>query len=118
MEFKDLWDLESALQVLGHKTVDSKLWAEAVEWLLHYGPPEIRQLLLDASETAMHTAFPELKPSHYTHDGQPCYDVNALARSMGVEEKVILEILKQKEQDKNRDRAWNDLTEKGKHIIH
>jgi hypothetical protein len=37
---------------------------------------------------------------------------------MGVEEKVILEILKQKEQDKNRDRAWNDLTEKGKHIIH
>ena len=30
MEFKELWDLDSAMQVLAHDTVDSKIWAEAV----------------------------------------------------------------------------------------
>ena len=41
MDFKDEWDLDTALKVVQNKTVDSKLWAEAVEWLLLYGPPEI-----------------------------------------------------------------------------
>ena len=39
MQAKDLWDLESAMKVLTHDSVDSKLWAEAVEWLILYGPP-------------------------------------------------------------------------------
>jgi len=103
MEFKDLWDLESAMQVLEHKTVDSKLWAEAVEWLLHYGPAEIRQMLLDASEIATGTTFPDLKPTHYTPDGQPCYDIGALAKTLGITENQTREILRRKEQEENKD---------------
>ncbi len=97
MEFKKLWDLESAMKVLEHDTVDSKLWAEAVEWLIVYGPPEIRQLLLDASFTATNSSFPELKPSHYSSDGQPVYDVQALAQTLGMSEEDIRKILTKKE---------------------
>lgn len=107
MEFKDLWDLKSALEVLEHKTVDSKLWAEAVEWLLQYGPPEIRQLLLDASEIATGTTFPELKPSHYTPDGQPYYDISALAETLGITENQTREILRKKEQGENEEQISN-----------
>ena len=32
MDFKDYWNLDTAMQILQNKTVDSKLWAEAVEW--------------------------------------------------------------------------------------
>jgi len=103
MEFKDLWDLKSALQVLEHKTVDSKLWSEAVEWLIQYGPPEIRQLLLDASEIATGTTFPELKPSHYTSDGQPCYDISGLAETLGITEEQTRDILRRKEQGQNEE---------------
>ncbi len=103
MEFKDLWDLESAMQILEHKTVDSKLWAEAVEWLLHYGPPEIRQMLLEASEIATGTTFPELKPTHYTPDGQPCYDISALAKTLDITEEQTREILRRKEQKEDED---------------
>jgi hypothetical protein len=110
MKFKDLWDLESAMQVLGHKTVDAKLWAEAVEWLLQYGPPEIRQLLLDASEIATGTAFPEMKPTHYTPEGQPCYDISALAKSLGITEEQTRDILRQKKQKEGGDQvAESDL---------
>lgn len=99
MEFKTLWDLESAMKVLESDSVDSKLWAEAVEWLLIYGPPEIQQLLIDASLTATRNSFPELKPSHYTADGQPVYDVSALAKSLNVEEAEVREILSRKSSD-------------------
>ena len=103
MEFKDLWDLKSAMQVLEHKTVDSKLWAEAVEWLLHYGPPEIRQMLLEASEIATGTTFPDLKPTHYTPDGQPCYDIGALAETLGITEEQTRDILRKKEQKEDEE---------------
>ena len=49
--FAQQWTLESALAVLEHPTVDSKLWAEAVEWLLVYGPPEVRELLTAVRDT-------------------------------------------------------------------
>jgi len=101
MEFKNLWDLESALQVLVNKSVDAKLWAEAVEWLLHYGPSEIRQLLLDASEIATGTVFPALKPSHYTADGQPYYEIQSLAEALGLTKEQAREILHRKEQEKD-----------------
>ena len=32
--FKQEWTVDSAMEILQHPTVDSKLWAEAVEWLL------------------------------------------------------------------------------------
>ncbi len=98
MESKDLWDLESAMKVLTHDSVDSKLWAEAVEWLIVYGPPEIRQLLIDASMMATNSSFPHLKPTYYTPDGQACYDVAELAQTLGIEEEEAKRILKEKEE--------------------
>ena len=84
--FAQEWTLESALAVLNHPTVDSKLWAEAVEWLLVYGPPEVRELLTAASGHATRASFPELKPQGYGPDGSPCYDIADLARSLGISE--------------------------------
>ncbi|MBU1564068.1 MAG: hypothetical protein KJ630_00400 [Proteobacteria bacterium] len=99
MEFKDLWDLESAMKILTHETVDGKVWAEAVKWLILHGPVEIRQLLLDASSLATSTSFPGLKPSYYTSDGQPFYDIKDLAKSLDITEIDIRELLKQKESE-------------------
>ena len=101
MKYKELWDLESAMQVLQHKTVDAKLWSEAVEWLLLHGPQEIKQLLLDASEIATGTAFPDLKPSQYTPEGQPYYDISALAKTLGLTEDQTREILQKKDMEQN-----------------
>ncbi len=97
MQFKELWDLESPMKVLEHDTVDSKLWAEAVEWLMLYGPPEIQDLLIEASTTATNSSFPGLTPSHYTASGQPVYDVRALADTLGVSEDEVKKILEDKE---------------------
>jgi hypothetical protein len=97
MEFKDLWDLESAMKVLAHETADSEVWAEAVKWLILHGPPEIRQLLVEASTLATSTSFPELKPSHYTVDGQPYYHIEDLAKSLGMTEQEVRDLLRQKE---------------------
>ena len=108
--FAQQWTLESALAVLNHPTVDSKLWAEAVEWLLVYGPPEVRELLTAASghatrrpiwrATARHAtraSFPELKPQGYGPDGSPCYDIADLARSLGISEEEARRQLAEKE---------------------
>ena len=93
MSFKDEWNLESALKVLQHPTVDSQLWAEAVEWLLLFGPPSIQKILLDASQTATELEFPDLKPAHYTDDGMPVYDLARLAGVLGVAEEEVQEII-------------------------
>lgn len=97
MEFKDQWDLDTALKIVQNKAVDSKLWAEAVEWLLMYGPPEIVSVLLQASGFATDQCFPEIQPS-YTHDGTPVYDAADLAKSLGMPEEDVVKILKDKEQ--------------------
>ncbi len=91
MNFKDHWDLDTAMEILQNKTVDSKLWAEAVEWLLLYGPPEIVALLLKASSQATDTTFPELQPLTYTQDGQPFYDVKEIAATLGISEDEVRE---------------------------
>lgn len=96
MSFKDDWDLESALRVLQHPTVDAKLWADAVEWLLKYGPPTIKKILLDASENATQAEFPDFKPSSYTSDGQPMYNIEKLAGILGISEKEVQEIITKK----------------------
>ncbi|SDP19072.1 hypothetical protein [Desulforhopalus singaporensis] len=96
MEHKDLWDLESAMKVLSHPTVDSKLWAEAVEWLIVNGPPEIKKMLLKASAAATASSFPDLKPVDFTPDGEPVYDIKALARELNISEEEVQKILAEK----------------------
>jgi len=95
--FKQEWTVESAMEILHHPTVDSQVWASAVEWLLMYGPPEIRELLQQASAHAMGTQFPELKPQRYGPDGSPCYDLAELARTLGISEDEARELLRDKE---------------------
>ncbi len=108
MEFKDLWDLESAMKVLSHDTVDSKLWAEAVEWLIINGPPEIKELLLSASNSAMQSSFPGLEPSSFTIDGRPCYNIRSLADSLGVSADEVHRILREKSREHGIDYVVED----------
>lgn len=97
-DFKKEWTLESAMKVLEHPTVDSKLWAEAVEWLLLYGPPEIREMLKQASSYATTTEFPDLKPESYTPDGEPVYSISGIAKELGISEEDAAELIRRKEE--------------------
>jgi hypothetical protein len=99
MDIKDQWSEETALQVLQNPTVDSKLWAEAVEWLILFGPEEVRNLLLQSSGTATSQCFPELKAAGYAPDGQPCYSVAEIADSLQISEKDAKEIIARKQEE-------------------
>lgn len=96
MSSQDLWDVKSALQIITNPTVDSKLWAEAIEWLLLNGPSEIKKVLLDASKSATLTTFPELSP-HLGPGGEPFYDVGKLAKSLNIDEKEAKRLIEEKE---------------------
>ena len=85
-DFQQQWTLETAMEILQHPTVESKIWAEAVEWLLIYGPPEIQELLRQASGHATRERFPELQPQGYAPDGTPCYDISQLAEVLDISE--------------------------------
>jgi hypothetical protein len=85
--FSKQWTVEGAMRILAHPTVDSRLWAEAVEWLFLYGPPEMRALLREASGYAVSKEFPDLKVAGMTGDGEPVYSISALARALGITEK-------------------------------
>ena len=108
MKFKEIWDLKTAMQILGDATADPETWAEAVEWLMLYGPTSIKEMLLHASLTATTSTFPDLKPSHFTSDGQPCYNVSELARHLGIGEEEAQAILKKKEQEHNVQEFFNE----------
>lgn len=101
MSFKDEWNLEIALKILQHPTVDSQLWSEAAEWLLRYGPPSIQKILLNASQAATELQFPDLKPSHYTADGMPVYDTARLADILGIAEGEVRSIINEKGLDED-----------------
>ena len=103
MNFKKIWDTDTAMQILASPTVDSETWAEAVEWLLLNGPKEIRKTLLEASMSATLSSFPELKPSHYTEGGHPVYKVKDLAEALGITEDEARVILAQKVGPSNLD---------------
>lgn len=96
--FKQEWNLETALEILQHPTVDSQIWAEAVEWLLIYGPPEIKELLTQASGHAAAASFPELEPLGYDRDGNPCYSLSQLAEALGISEEEAAATLAEKEE--------------------
>lgn len=90
--------MTGALQILAHPTVDSQLWAEAVEWLLLYGPPEIRALLKEASGYAAGLEFPDLKVAGMTGAGEPVYSIAALARALAISEEEAASRLARQEQ--------------------
>lgn len=83
-DFKQEWDLPMALAVLANPEVDSATWSAAVKWLLFYGPPELRELIGQASHFATSEHFPQLKPVGYDETGAPCYDKQELATVFGL----------------------------------
>ena len=88
--FRNEWDLSMALEVLHSENVDGKVWAEAVKWLLLFGPPAIREVISQASSMATGESFPELAPTGYTDQGEPLYDIKKLAESLGMSEEEAL----------------------------
>jgi len=106
--FKQQWSLESAMEILQHPTVDSEIWSQAVEWLLIYGPPEVQDLLQQASGHATRENFPELQPQRYGPDGSPCYDIADLARSLGLSEEETRAQLAEKEEKHGIQHGFSD----------
>lgn len=96
--FQQEWDEAMAMAVLENPTVDSKIWSEAVEWLLLFGPSHIKELLTQASETAAQSCFPELTATSFSPDGQPLYDISQLAKALGISEEETKQRLQEKEQ--------------------
>ncbi|MEW6501311.1 MAG: hypothetical protein ACOY8P_02605 [Thermodesulfobacteriota bacterium] len=92
-DFKHEWDTAMALEVLQSPNVDGATWAEAVKWLLFYGPPELRALINAASHFATSEHFPELMPTGYDETGTPCYDRQELAAAVGVSEEKLAQRL-------------------------
>ena len=97
--FKEQWNLAMALEVLESETVDSETWSEAAKWLMLYGPPELQEVLRQASGLAIKSCFPELEPEHYTESGDPCYDVDKVAEALGVSREEAMEKLAEMEND-------------------
>lgn len=98
MEFEKEWTVESAMEILRHPTVDSRIWAEAVEWLLLYGPPEIQEMLNQASSYATGSEFPGLRPQGFTEEGELVYSIAEVAAALGISEEEAAEILAEKQQ--------------------
>lgn len=79
-----------------------------------FGPPEIKDLLLKASGIATETYFPELKPIYHSPEGEPYYDVAALARALGISEEDAQEIIRKKE----REHQMHHLASGGSDTVH
>ena len=97
-DFKQEWTLESAMEILQHPTVDSKIWAEAVEWLMLYGPPEVSEMLKAASGYATSKEFPDLKPQGFDENGDPVYSVSEVAKTLQISEEEAAEIIAAKQE--------------------
>lgn len=96
MSLKDQWDLETALKILQHPTIDAQTWAEAVEWLLKFGPNSIKKILIEASNTATEIQFPDIKAAYYTSEGQPVYDIEGLSKILGIPEEDVEDMINRK----------------------
>ena len=95
--FRESWDVEHALYIMQHPTVDAQIWAAAVEWLLLYGPEDVRDKLLSASMYATAAQFPDLKAIGCTPDGELCYDISEMAAALGIDVAEAQEMLREKE---------------------
>ena len=91
ISFKEQWNLEMALDVLKNKSVDSETWSDAAKWILLYGPPGLQHIMKKASSIAMNSCFPELEPERYTESGEPCYDIEKIAATLGVTKQEALQ---------------------------
>lgn len=85
------------MKILRHPTVDSWIWAEAVEWLLMYGPPEIQEQLGVAAGYATGKEFPDLKPKGCTREGELVYSVAEIAHALGISEEEAAEVIAEKQ---------------------
>ena len=85
-DFRKQWDIEMAMEVLGSQNVDGDLWSEAAKWLLLYGPPQIKEMLGQASNFAFIEYFPQLQAKGYDDNGQPFYDLADIAETLGIDE--------------------------------
>lgn len=92
-DWKEQWNQEMALAVLGSETVDGGLWAEAVKWLLLYGPPELRTLLAAASAASFAQSFPGVQVKGHGDSGQPYYALADLAEALGIPAEATAERL-------------------------
>ena len=99
-----------ALQVLHQETVTSEVWADAAKWLLLYGPPQIQELLHQASSFATRDCFPQLQSAGYTDEGEPCYDIGALAGALGLSEKETIEKMQEVERQQGKTQLFREDT--------
>ena len=99
VSFKEQWDLEMALEVLKNRSVESKVWSDAAKWIMLYGPPELQEVLRQASSIAINSYFPQLEPERYTDSGEPCYDINKIAEALGVTKQEALEKIAEMENE-------------------
>jgi hypothetical protein len=99
LTLKNQWNLEMALEVLKSKNVESKIWSEAAKWIMLYGPPELQEVMRQASNIATNTCFPNLKPERYTESGEPCYDIEKIAEAIGVTKQEALEKMAEMEDE-------------------
>jgi len=83
-DFRQQWNVEMALQVLSSETVEPEPWAEAVKWLLLYGPPEVREILTTAAGVSFDQCFPKVRAMGHNDSGQPYYSLADLAEALGV----------------------------------
>ena len=101
-----------ALDVLKNKNVNAKLWSEAAKWIMLYGPPELREIMQQASSVATKECFPGLEPERYTGEGEPCYDIDRIAEALGITRQEAMEKLAAME-DEHGLRQLFDASETG-----
>lgn len=107
-DFKNSWTLDNAMHVLQHPTVDAETWSEAVEWLMLYGPEEIKKHLLEASEFATKKQFPTIKTAGCNSDGDICYNIEDVAEALDIDVEEARRIIAEKERSHNKRHGFTD----------
>lgn len=108
ISFKEQWNLEMALDVLKNKTIESRTWSEAAKWILLYGPPELQEIIRQASSIATSSCFPELEPERYSESGDPCYDIEKVAETLGVTKQEALKKMAEMEHEHGVKHLFDD----------
>ena len=96
---REEWNLGMALEVLKNKNVESKIWSEAAKWIMLYGPPELQEIMKQASHIAIKSYFPQLGPKRYTESGEPCYDIEKIAEALGISKQEAVEKMAEMENE-------------------